>query len=123
MERGSDKVAPRIDEELDKETASLQKGSPVSSRAEDFREQEGSAEDEPETDSRRTVGPAEARAELARHLQPAAFPADRARLLESAQEMHASESLLELLEGVPEGRQYINLQEVWEALGLPEPRR
>ena len=122
MERGSDKVPPRVDEQLDQATSSLQRGSPVSSRAEDFREQEGSGEDEPETDTRLNVGPAEARADLARHLQPAAFPADRSRLLESAREVHAPESVLEVLEGLPEGREFSTVQEVWEALGLPEPR-
>jgi hypothetical protein len=122
VERGSDKVPARVDEELDQATASLQHGSPVSSRAEDFREQEGAGEDEPDTDARLNVGPAEARADLARHLQPAAFPADRSRLLESAREMHAPQSLLELLEEVPEGREFSSVQEVWEALGLPEPR-
>ncbi len=122
MERGSDKIPSRIDEELDQATESLRRGSPVSSRAEDFREQEGSGEDEPDTDSRLNVGPSEARGDLARHLQPSVFPADRARLLESAREMHAPESMLELIEQVPDGREYSNVQEVWEALGLPEPR-
>lgn len=121
MQRGSDKVPPRIDEELDQATSSLQRGSPVSSRAEDFREQEGAGEDEPETDARLNVGAAEARADLARHLQPTAFPADRSRLLDSAREGHAPESMLEVLEGLPEGREYSTVQEVWEALGLPEP--
>ncbi len=121
MERGSDKVPPRIDEELEQATSSLQRGSPVSSRAEDFREQEGSGEDEPDTDSRLNVGPAEARADLARHLQPSVFPADRSRLVDSAREMHAPESLIELIEQVPEGREFSSVQEVWEALGLPSP--
>jgi hypothetical protein len=122
VERGSDKIPPRIDEQLDQATESLQRGSPVSSRAEDFREQEGSAEDEPNTDARLNVGPAEARADLARHLQPSVFPAGRARLLESAREVHAPESMLELIEQIPEGREFANVQEIWEALGLPEPR-
>ena len=114
-------MPPRIDEQLDQATSSLQQGSPVSSRAEDFREQEGAGEDEPDTDSRLNVGPAESRAELARHLQPAVFPADRARLLESAREMHAPQRVIELIEQIPKARQFSNVQEVWEALGLPEP--
>ncbi len=122
MDRGSDKIPPRIDEELDQATDSLRRGSPVSSRAEDFREQEGSGEDEPDTDSRLTVGPAEARADLARHLQPSIFPADRTRLLASAREGHAPESMLELIEQVPDGREFANVQEIWETLGLPDPR-
>ena len=122
MDRGSDKVSPRVDDELEKETDSLQRGSPVSSRAEDFREQEGSGEDEPDTDSRPTVGPAEARADLARHLQPSEFPADRKRLLQSAREMNAPQDIADLLEGVPADREFSNVQEVWEALGLPDPQ-
>ena len=121
MDRGSDKVTPRIDDELEKETGPLQRGAPVSSRAEDFREQEGSGEDEPGTDARLTVGPAEARGELARHLQPSVFPADRESLLGSAREMNAPESILTLLQGVPEGREFQNVSEVWSALHLPEP--
>ncbi len=122
MDRGSDKTSPRVDDELEKETDSLQRGSPVSSRAEDFREQEGSGEDEPDTDARPTVGPAEARGDLARHLQPSVFPADRERLLQSAREMNAPQSMLELLEGIPADSQFSNVQEVWEALGLPDPQ-
>ncbi len=122
MDRGSDKVAPRVDEQLEHETESLQRGSPVSSRAEDFREQEGAGEDEPDTDARPVVGSAEARADLARHLQPSVFPADRERLLQSAREMNAPESMLDLLEGAPAGREFSNVQEVWEALDLPDPQ-
>jgi uncharacterized protein DUF2795 len=122
MERGSDKVSPRIDDELEHETESLQRGSPAPSRAQEFREQEAPAEGEPGPDARPNVGPAEARADLARHLQPSIFPADRARLLESAREMSAPDSMVSLLEEVPADRAFANVQEVWEALGLPEPR-
>ena len=41
MERGSDKHSPRLDDELDHETRSLQQGAPVESRVEEHREQEG----------------------------------------------------------------------------------
>jgi hypothetical protein len=47
LERGSDKHSPRIDEELDHETRSLQQGAPIESRVEEFREQEGPGEDQP----------------------------------------------------------------------------
>jgi hypothetical protein len=46
VERGSDKHSPRADEELQKETKSVQ-GSPIEARAEEFREQEGPGEGEP----------------------------------------------------------------------------
>jgi hypothetical protein len=120
VERGSDKVAPRIDEELEKETGPLQRGAPVSSRAEEFREQEGSGEDEPGTDTRLTITPTEARVDLARHLQPSVFPASRDDLLRSAREMHAPEGIIEVLDQLPDGRKYGTLQEVWEAVAGPE---
>lgn len=47
MERRSDKHSPRADEELQKETLSLEQGSPNEARAEEFREQEGPGEGEP----------------------------------------------------------------------------
>jgi hypothetical protein len=121
VDRGSDKVPPRVDEQLEHETESLQRGAPTTSRAQEYREQEAPAEDEPGPDTRLTVGPAEARADLGRHLQPSIFPADRARLLTSAREMHAPDSMLSLLEELPEDARFANLTEVWGALGLPEP--
>jgi hypothetical protein len=54
LERGSDKHSPRVDEELDHETRSLQQGAPLESRVEEFREQEGPGEDQPTPESRVT---------------------------------------------------------------------
>ena len=47
VERRSDKHSPRADEELQKETQSLEQGSPIEVRAEESREQEGPGEGEP----------------------------------------------------------------------------
>lgn len=110
-----------MDEELEKATGPMERGSPVTSRAQESREPEGSGDDEPGVDARPTVDAAEARADLARHLQPSVFPASRDRLLDSAREMEAPQGILELLEGLPGDRELANVQEVWEALGLPEP--
>jgi hypothetical protein len=118
MERGSDKVNPRVDAELEQETQGLQRGAPVDSRAEDFRKQEEGGEDQPAPDARPEVETqAEARAELARHLEPSAFPADRQALLAAAEEQHATEAVLGLLKQLPEDRTFQNVEEVWEALG------
>jgi hypothetical protein len=38
MERGSDRHGPQIDEELKRETRSIERGAPIPSRVEDFRE-------------------------------------------------------------------------------------
>ena len=76
MERGSDQHSPRLDEELDHQTRSLQQGAPVESGVEEFREQEGPGDGQPTPDPRLTGGrataasldldDAEARAEITR---------------------------------------------------------
>ncbi len=129
MERSSDKHAPRVDEELKHETESLTRGSPVESRAEESREQEGPGDGEPAPDAlltgeaapsanRDTLGhdEIEARAELARHLQPRVFPADRDTLVASARQSGADETLVARLGQLPEGT-FAHLEAVWEALG------
>ena len=128
MERSSDKHARRVDDELKQELRSLLKGSPVESRANEAREQEGPADGEPTPDAlisgqRPSPSPdtlshdeVEARAELARHLQPSAFPADRAALIESARVSRAPDELIDSLGGLPEGT-FDHLEAVWEALG------
>src|SRR5437763_6304323 len=110
MERGSDRHNPRLDEELKHDTASLVHGAPVESRAEESREQEGPADGEPTPDALLTGDAApsasadtlghdeiEARAELARHLQPSVFPADRPALLASAERQGAPAAEIEQL--------------------------
>src|SRR2546427_370400 len=83
--RGSDKQGRRIDEGLKHDTGSLVQGSPVEARADERREQEGPADDEPTPDALLTGDrPApnpntlshdevEARTELARHLEGSVF--------------------------------------------------
>jgi hypothetical protein len=120
-ERGSDKVGPRIDEELVRRTQPLERGAPTPSRADESREEEAPADEEPGTDVRLTVDDVEARSELARHLQPSAFPADRSRLLDSARELDAPAPVIELLDQLPEDRRFADLAEVWDALGGNRP--
>jgi hypothetical protein len=88
-ERGSDKSGPRVDEELKRQTEAMERGAPVPSRADEGREAEGPADDEPAPDVRLTgdrgltpegsLGPdeLEERSEIARHLDPSVFPARR----------------------------------------------
>lgn len=132
MERRSDKHTPRVDDELRHQTDSLVRGSPIESRAEEFREQEGGAEDEPDagpvlTHRDRPVrsdSPAEVmseeeaneRAELARHLPPSCFPARPAELARAAAEAGATEGQLARLESLPDWL-YNSMAEVWQALG------
>src|SRR5436305_6719072 len=115
MERSSDKHPPRVDEELKHELSSLVRGAPVESRASEAREQEGPADGEPTPDAlitgqRRSPSPdalghdeVEARAELARHLEPSVFPADREALIASARRHGASEDVTASLGRLPDG--------------------
>jgi len=128
MERNSDKHAPRVDDELKHELRSIVQGSPVESRASESREQEGPADGEPTPDAlvtgdRPTATPdvlthdeVEARAELARHLQPSVFPADRDALMASARTSGAPEELIGRLGELPDGT-FDHMEAVWEALG------
>jgi hypothetical protein len=124
LERGSDKHSPRVDEELDHETRSLQQGAPLESRVEEHREQEGPGEDQPTPQPRLTeatasldLDDAEARSDIARYLDPAAFPADRDGLVANAEANNAPEVVLERLLALPAGRTYERLPDVWAALG------
>lgn len=128
MQRGSDRHGPRLDDELRRETEALER-SGVQPHREEWRQPEPAAEGEPEAS--RTPRPVyrggtppgldpadvEARTELARHLDPAAFPADRAGLLRSAASNHAPDEVVETIEALPDGVRFETMQEVWTALG------
>jgi hypothetical protein len=134
MDRGSDKHSSRLDEELKARTRSMVQGSPVEARASEAREQEGPAEGEPMPDSRLLGGRVqadgthptdeelEARAELARHLNPSQFPSDPAALVAAAQANHAPAWVIDALGALPEAT-YPNTEAVWEALGGSRERR
>ena len=126
-ERGSDKHGPRLDDDLHDDTRSLEQGAPVEARVEEEREQEGPADDQPTPEARLAGGrataasldldDAEARADLARFLNPSTFPADREALLADATGNQASAQVLERIQALPAGRTFQNVQEVWVALG------
>jgi uncharacterized protein DUF2795 len=125
LERGSDKHSPRVDEELEHETLSLEQGAPVESRVEEHREQEGPGDDQPTPSARLTGGgtgsldldDAEARSDIARFIDPSTFPTDREGLLDNAEANHAPPAVLERLQALPAGRTYQALPDVWAALG------
>ena len=133
-ERGSVQHSPRVDDELEHETRSMVQGAAVEARSQEARTQEGPADGEPEPDARiagdrpskspmLAAADVELRSELARHLQPGRFPASRPEVLAMAQELHAPDPVIELLNRLPEGR-YDTIGEVWLALGgATEPAR
>jgi len=121
-QRSSSKHSPRLDDELKKEVGSLVHGAPAESHKEEWREQEGAADDEREPSSRtsdqHSLGPdaGTARAELSRHLRLSAFPGDREALLAEARANDAPQAVLDALGRLPAGT-FATVYDVWEALG------
>lgn len=127
--RDSTKHAPLRDDVLKAETEPLEHGGV--SRAEESRwpEEDRDESDQPTAppanDPHATGGTppgmdaadVRGRSELARWLQPAAFPGDRDRLLRSAQETGAPDWVTDAIRGLPGRQSYQNMQEVWRALG------
>ncbi len=65
----------------------------------------------------------ELRSDLARHLDRTAFPATRARLLETLAAHQAEQRLLDLVSPLPDGATFASLGELLRALGLPMEER
>jgi hypothetical protein len=63
-------------------------------------------------------GDIERRAALAEALGKEVWPADRDQLIGKAQEGNAPDGVLSQLRRLPEGRQFTNVQDVAQALGL-----
>ncbi|MGP4110710.1 DUF2795 domain-containing protein [Streptomyces sp. 4N509B] len=126
QQRGSDRVSPQRDDAMKRELDDrLRAERPL--RAEEWRDPEPTAEDDPEV-ARRTVPPrgdpdvdeaedVEFRFELARHLRPTIFPAKRQEVLSTLQAEHAPDALVEAARELPKGVTYVNVQEVADALG------
>ncbi|MEU3861738.1 DUF2795 domain-containing protein [Streptomyces sp. NPDC028722] len=130
MERGSNPVGPRRDDEMKHELeGQLRAGRPT--HVEETNEPEPPADDDIRVDPGGPVPPpgeqreqaraaAEAdslRIELARHLERAAFPGDRQRLLDMLQAHNAPDPVLEAVRKLPESGEYANVTEVARALG------
>jgi hypothetical protein len=118
----SSQHGPRIDDELEALTQDFVRGAPVGSRAEEEREIQstapaGTGPVTPEADW------TTARSELARHLRPSAFPADRQTLLSVAQAEHAPPAVMADLALAPSGRAFANVAELWEVLHGERERR
>src|SRR5207302_10294401 len=98
--------------EMEKEVRSLTHGAPVEAHKEEFREQEGPADNERMPSSRtsdpRALGPDEptARTELSRHLRLSVFPAGRDALLAEAEQNGAPDTVLETLRRLPQDATY-----------------
>jgi Protein of unknown function (DUF2795) len=132
-EQESGTHGPRMDDELKREVRSELQANRAT-RAEEWREPEPPAEDEPEATwalaGRRGATPPgedwetiELRSTLAAHLERAAFPAARPKLLETLRAHRAQQRLLDLVSSAPDGVTFANFGELARALGLPLEHR
>jgi hypothetical protein len=131
MSQQSDKHGPRQDDELaDEVRGQVQSGHRT--RAEEWRDSQYPAEDQPDADrftvpEDRRGNPAgmdtadvEARSELARFLGQHAYPADRIGLLQVAMEHQAPDVVLRAIESLPADREFVNVADVARTLGLAQ---
>lgn len=126
----STKHNPRVDEELEHEVQGMLKAERAT-RAEEWREVEPVAEGDPDITADPTgtlVGGTPvgmdadavvARAELARWLDRADFPATGAELVEAARDHRAPDAVVAELAKLPEGDSYERIGDVVRALGYP----
>lgn len=124
MQRGSDRVSRRQDDEMKQELQGLlRSGHPT--RTEEWHDPEPVADDDPAlaSDMAPRPGPEaefeKVRFELARHLGRTQFPADRDAVESMLRHGNAPERLCEVVSGLPEGSVFDNVQEVAVA-AVPE---
>jgi hypothetical protein len=131
VQRGSDRLSVHRDEEMKHEFGDRRR-TERPSRAEEWREPEPVAEDDPELArgpvpprgdaSTREAEDEAFRFELARHLRRTVFPARRRELLRTMHEENAPDALIEAVSRLPRTGSYVNVQAVADALGHG-PRR
>jgi hypothetical protein len=126
----STKHSPRVDEQMEHEIQGMLKGDHAT-RAEDWRDPEPIAEGDPEIDADPAgtlvggtpVGmDADAvvvRAELARWLVRADFPATGPELVEAARDHRAPDAVVTELGKLPDGDTFERIGDVVRALGYP----
>ncbi|MGW7418312.1 DUF2795 domain-containing protein [Streptomyces sp. NPDC054863] len=124
MQRGSDRVSRRQDDEMKQELQGLlRSGHPT--RTEEWHDPEPVADDDPELASDRAPRPGPAgefekvRFELARHLGRTQFPADREAVVAMLRHGNAPDRLCEVVTALPADSVFDNVQEVAVA-AVPE---
>lgn len=128
MERGSDKLSPRADDELKHQTEGLIR-SGHTTHAEEWKDPEPVGEDQPDADRApdgtlhggvpggMSGDDVEGRAELAGYIGKAAYPLVREQVLDLVIDGEAPTRVVDLVRRLPSGRQFDNVNDLWTALG------
>jgi len=128
MDRGSDKVSPRVDEQLKHETEGLVR-SGHSTHAEEWKDPEPVGEDQPDADltpSGTLLGgtpdgmapdDVEGRSELASYLGKDCYPMVRAQVIDLVIDRNAPQHVVDLVRDLPSDREFANVNDIWSALG------
>jgi hypothetical protein len=128
VDRGSDKVSPREDEQRKHEVEGLIR-SGRTTHAEEWKDPEPVGEDQPDADlapdgtlhggvpEGMSGDDIEGRAELAGFIGKTAYPLVREQVLDLVIDNHAPDRVVALARNLPSGREFHNIAEIWEALG------
>jgi hypothetical protein len=128
MDRGSDKVSPRVDDQLKHETEGLVR-SGHSTHAEEWKDPEPIGEDQPDADlapGGTLVGgtpdgmapdDVEGRSELASYLGKDCYPMVRAQVIDLVIDRNAPQRVVDLVRELPSDREFTNVNDIWSALG------
>ena len=128
MERGSDKVSPRADEELKHRTEGLVR-SGHATHAEEWKDPEPAGEDQPDADRApdgtlhggvpqgMSAEDLDGRAELAGYIGKAAYPLVREQVLDLVIDGAAPQRVVDLVRRLPSGQRFTNVNEIWTAVG------
>jgi hypothetical protein len=128
VERGSDKHSPLRDDQLKHETEGLVRGG-HGTHAEEWKDAEPSGEDQPDSD----LDPAgtlhggtpagmepddvEGRAEVASFIGKDCYPMVREQVIDLVMDRNAPTRVVDLVRRLPSGREFHNVNEIWEAVG------
>jgi len=128
VDRGSDKVSPRADEELKHQTQGLVR-SGHTTHAEEWKDPEPIGEDQPDADlapdgtlhggtpAGMTGDDVEGRAELAGYIGKDAYPLVGQQVLELVIDGQAPARVIDLVRRLPSGREFHNINDIWISLG------
>jgi hypothetical protein len=128
VDRGSDKVSPRKDDELKHETEGLVRAGRTT-HAEEWKDPEPVGEDQPDVDlapdgtlhggtpQGMSGDDVEGRAELAAYIGKDAYPLVREQIIGLAIDRQAPDRVISLVRDLPSGREFGNINDVWTALG------